>query len=252
MSAVGSVRPPGAEVAVLAEQRQVPGPFLAEVPYSLADLAGLLTSWMASASPAAVELEASHPAPKAAAAGSPPAPFLDLCDHQDPWLSAEDSFPWAASGASGAESAFGKSEPAPSVVGSLLPSGSAWPFPPLLEEDPELVAEAAGVELEESPGHLPCPGTQRWGAEFSACCRVACCWEAQAEAARQAGAEAGAEEFVASWVAGLLELSGWPVLVRATPAAGPPHRSAAYLPSSFGASEPVAGGAEAAVDEACV
>lgn len=252
MSAVGSVRPPGAGVAVLAEQRLVPGPFLAEVPYSSADLAGLLTSWMASASPAAIELEASHPAPKAAAAGSLPAPFLGLCDHQDLWLFVEDSFPWVASGASGAESAFGKSEPAPSVVGSLPPSGSAWPFPPLLEEDPELVAGVAGAELEGSPGRPPCLGTQRWGAEFSACCMVACCWEVQAEAARQAGVEAGAGEFVALWVAGQLELLGWLVLVKATPAAGPPHRSAAYLPSSFGASEPVAGGAEAAVDEACV
>lgn len=252
MSAVGSVRPPGAEVAVLAGQRQLPGPFLAEVPYSSVDLAGLLTSWMASAFPAAVELGASHPAPKVAAAGSLPAPFLDLCDHQDPWLSAEDSFPWAASGASGAESAFGKSEPAPSVVGSPPPSGSAWPFPPLLEEDPGLAAEVAGVESEESPGRPPCPGTQRREAEFSACCRAACCWEARAEAVRRAGVEAGAGEFAASWAAGLSESSGLLALVRAAPAAGPPHRSAAYLPSSFGASELVAGGAEAAVVGACV
>lgn len=157
-----------------------------------------------------------------------------------------------ASGASGAESAFGKSEPAPSDAGSLLPAGSAWPFPLLLEEDPAPVVEVAGVALEESPGHLPCPGTQRWGAEFLAWCRVACCWEVQVEAARQAGVEAGAVGFVVLGAAGLLELSGWLALGRATLAAGLPHRSAAYSPSSCGASVPVAGGAEAAVDGACV
>lgn len=157
-----------------------------------------------------------------------------------------------ASEASGAESAFGRSEPVPSDAGSLLPAGSAWPFPLLLEEDPELVAEVAGVELEESPGHLPCPGTQRWGAEFLAWCRVAYCWEVQAEAARQAGAEAGVVGFVVWGAAGLLELLEWLVWVRVILAAGLPHRSAAYLPSSFGASVPVAGGAEVVVDEACV
>lgn len=207
---------------------------------------------MASAFLAAAELGVSPPAPRVAAAGFPPAPFLDLCDHQDLCLSVEGSFPSVASGASGAESAFGRSELAPSDAGSLLPAGSAWPFPLLLEEDPEPVVEVAGVALEESPGHLPCPGTQRWGAEFLAWCRVACCWEAQVEVVRRAGAEAGAVGFVVLGAAGLLELSGWLALGRATLAAGLPHRSAAYLPSSCGASAPVAGGAEVAVDGACV
>lgn len=182
-------------MVVWAAQRQVPDPSLAEVPYSSADPAGLLTSWMASAFLAAAELGGGPPAPTAAAAGSLPAPFLDLYDHRDLCPSVEGSFPSAASGASGAEWAFGRSEPVPSDAGSLLPAGSTWPFPLPLEEDPELVAEVAGVELEESPGHLPCPGTQRWGAESLAWCRGAYCWEAQVEAVRQVGAEAGAGGF---------------------------------------------------------
>jgi len=140
----------------------------------------------------------------------------------------------------------------PSVAGSPLPAGSAWPSPLLLEEDPEPVVEVAAVELEESPGHLPCPGTQHWAAEFSAWCRVAYCWEVQAEAARQAGAEAGAVGFAASGAAGLLELSEWLAWARVILAAGLPHRSAAYLPSSSGASVPAADGAEVAADGACV
>lgn len=207
---------------------------------------------MASASPAAAELGVSPPAPMEAAAEFLPAPCLDLYGHRDLWLSAEGSFPSAASGASGAESASGKSEPGPSAAGSPPPAGSAWPFPPLLEEAPEPAAEVAGVESEESPGHLPCPGTRRWGAEFSAWSRAACCWEARAEAARRAAAEAGAAGFAASGAAGPSESSGWLVWARATPAAGPPHRSAACSPSSFGASVPVASGAEAAADAACV
>lgn len=93
MSAVGFVRPPGAEVVVWAEQCQVPDPCLAEVPYSSADPAGLLTSWMASAFPAAAEFGVSPPAPMVAAAGFPPAPFLDLYDHQDLCPSVKGSFP---------------------------------------------------------------------------------------------------------------------------------------------------------------
>lgn len=157
-----------------------------------------------------------------------------------------------ASGASGAELAFGRSEPVPSDAGSPLPAGSAWPFLPLLEEGPELVVEVAGVELEESPGHLPCPGTQHWGAEFLAWCRAAYCWEVLVEAARRAGAEAGAVGFVALGAAGRLESLAWLAWARVILAAGPPHRSAAYSPSSFGASVPVAGGAEAVADGACV
>lgn len=80
-------------MVVWAEQCQVPDPSLAEVPYSLADLAGLLTSWMASAFLAAAELGVSPPAPMVAAAGFLPAPFLDLYDHQDLCLTVEGSFP---------------------------------------------------------------------------------------------------------------------------------------------------------------
>lgn len=239
-------------MVVWAEQRQVLDPSLAEGPYSLADLAELLTSWMASAFLAAVELGVKPPAPMVAAAEFLLAPFLDLYGHQDLFLSVEGSFPLVASGASGAESAFGRSELVPSGAGSLLPAGSAWPFPLLLEEDPELVAAVAEVELEVSPDHLPCPGTQHWGAEFLAWCRVACCWEVQAEAVTQAGAEAGVVGFVVSGVAGLLELLVWPAWVMAILAAGPPRPCAAYSPSSYGASAPAAGGAGAVADGACV
>lgn len=239
-------------MVVWADQCQVPDPSLAEGPYSLADPAELLPSWMASAFLAAAELGVKCPAPMVAAAEFLLAPFLDLYGHQDLCLSVEGSFPLVASGASGAESAFGRSEPVPSGAGSLLPAGSAWPFPLLLEEDPELAAVVAEVELEASPGHLLCPGTQRWGAEFLAWCRVACCWEVQAEAVTQVGAEAGAVGFVVSGAAGLLELLAWPVWVRAILAAGLPHPCAACSPSSFGASAPAAGGAGAVADGACV
>lgn len=235
-------------MVVWAEQRQVPDPSLAEEPYSLADLAELLTSWMASAFLAAAELGVRHPAPMVAAAEFLLGPFLDLYGHQDLCLSVKGSVPLVASGASGAESAFGRFEPVPSGAGSLLPAGSAWPFPLLPEEDPELVAVAAEVELEVSPGHLPCPGTQRWGAEFLAWCRVACCWEVQAEAVTQAGVVG----FVVSGAAGPLELLVWPVWVMAILAAGLPHLCAACSPSSFGASAPAAGGAGAVADGACV
>lgn len=239
-------------MVVWADQCQVPDPSLAEGPYSLADPAELLPSWMASAFLAAAELGVKCPAPMVAAAEFLLAPFLDLYGHQDLCLSVEGSFPLVASGASGAESAFGRSEPVPSGAGSLLLAGSAWPFPLLLEEDPELAAVVAEVELEASPGHLLCPGTQRWGAEFLAWCRVACCWEVQAEAVTQVGAEAGAVGFVVSGAAGLLELLAWPVWVRAILAAGLPHPCAACSPSSFGASAPAAGGAGAVADGACV
>lgn len=239
-------------MVVWAEQRQVPDPSRAEGPCSSADPAELLTSWVASAFLAAAELGVRPPAPTVAAAEFLLAPFLDLYGHQDLCLSVEGSFPLVASGASGAESAFGRSEPVPSGAGSLLPAGSAWPFPLLPEEDPELAAAVAEVGLEASLGHLPCPGTQRWGAEFLAWCKVACCWEVQAEAATQAGAEAGVVGFVVSGAAGPLESSGWPVWARAILAAGPPHPCAACSPSSFGASAPAAGGAGAVADGACV
>lgn len=80
-------------MVVWAELRQVPDPSLAEAPYSSADPAGLLTSWMVSAFLAAAELGVSPPAPMVAAAAFPPAPFLDLYDHQDLCLSVEGSFP---------------------------------------------------------------------------------------------------------------------------------------------------------------
>lgn len=239
-------------MVVWTEQHQVPDPSLAEGPYSSADLAELLTSWMASAFLAAAELGVRLPAPMVAAAEFPLAPFLDLYGHWDLCLSVEGSFPSVASGASGVESAFGRSEPVPSGAGSLLPAGSAWPFLLLPEEDPELAAAVAEVELEASPGPLPCLGTQRWGAEFLAWCRVACCWEVQAEAVTQAEAEAGVVGFVVSGAAGLLELSAWLVSARAILAAGPPHLYAACSPSSFGASAPAAGGAGAVADGACV
>lgn len=234
------------------EQRQVPDPSLAEGPYSSVDQAELLTSWMVSAFLAVAELGVRPPAPMVVAAEFLLAPFLDLYGHQDLCLSEEGSFPSVASGASGAESAFGRSEPVPSGAGSLLPAESAWPFLLLPEEDPELAAAVAEVELEASPGPLPCPGTQRWGAEFLAWCRVACCWEVQAEVVTQAGAEAGVGGFVVSGAAGLSESSEWLALARAIPAAGPPHPYAACSPSSFGASAPAAGGAGAAADGACV
>lgn len=195
-------------MVVWAEQHQVPDPSRAEGPCSSADPAELLTSWVASAFLAAAELGVRPPAPTVAAAEFLLAPFLDLYGHQDLCLSVEGSFPLVASGASGAESAFGRSEPVPSGAGSLLPAGSAWPFPLLPEEDPELAAAVAEVGLEVSLGHLPCPGTQRWGAEFLAWCKVACCWEVQAEAATQAGVEAGVVGFVVSGAAGPLESSG--------------------------------------------
>lgn len=207
---------------------------------------------MASAFLAAAELGVRPPAPMAAAAEFLLAPFLDLYGHRDLCLSVEGSFPSVASGASGAESAFGRSEPVPSGAGSLLPAGSAWPFPPRPEEDPELAAAAAEVESEASPGRLPCPGTRRRGAEFLAWCRAACCWEVRAEAVTQAGAEAGAAGFAVSGAAGPLEWSVWPAWARAVLAAGPPHLCAACSPSSFGASAPAAGGAGAAADGACV
>lgn len=74
----------------------------------------------------------------------------------------------------------------------------------------------------------------------------------QAGAAWQAGVVA---EVVGSEVlgaAGLLELLAWLVSVRAILAVDLPRQSSACLPSSFGASGPAAGGAEAAVDGACV
>lgn len=155
------------------------------------------------------------------------------------------SYPWGpseSSGASGAGLAFEKFARGPSGAASQLPSESALPFPLQQVGALEGVAEQSEGEWEGSPGLLPYPGRRGQQPESWAN-RVACCWEEWAGAEREAGAGVSAGWLVVDQSVWL----EWQELGRAGLAAAPPPRSAAYWPSSCGASEPAGAGAAAAV-----